>query len=501
MSDILFGFTQVLQPLPLLALCIGVLLGLVVGALPGLNDAITLSILIPITFGMNAQVAMCLLVGVYVSACYGGSIPAILLRIPGTASAVLTTVDGNPMAKRGETGLALSISTVSSVFGGIFSSLVLLFFSPLLAKAALRFGPPEYLMMALLGLSTVTGLAAKKQVSKSFISMFVGMLIACIGISPQTGVNRFSFGSVNLMTGVSLVPMLVGLFGIASVFELIEQLSVVKVATTGNTEKVKVGMLSRAMSKRLLPTWIRSASIGSIIGAIPGAGTTMAIYMAYDTAKRSNPELEFGTGVPEGVAAPETANNAVVASSMVPLLALGVPGNAVSALFLGALTIQGMTAGPLLYQDHPEIAYLLVVAFLVGNIFMLPSGLFFCNWMARFVLKLDRKLLSALIVVCCTVGAFAVGNNVFDVYIAIAFGVLGYLMNKFKISIAPLVIAKVLGTMIERNYLQSMILSGNSASIFFTRPISLVVLIVTVILLLYPLYRTYVKEPHMKAKQ
>lgn len=501
MENILYGFLQVLQPATLLMLLLGVLLGVIVGALPGLNDAITMSILIPLTFGMNPQVAMCMLVGVYVSACYGGSIPAILLRIPGTASAMLTTVDGAPMAKRGETGLALSISTCSSFFGGLFSSVVLMIFSPMLAKMALKFGPSEYLMMALLGLSTITGLAKKGQVSKSFASMALGLIVASIGISPQGGVARMNFKSYSLLSGVSLVPMLVGLFGICSLFELCETMATDKSGDhLGVVEKVKVRLLSKKWIRRLLPTQLRSAAIGSVIGAIPGAGTTMAIFLSYDAAKRAYPQYEFGTGIPEGVAAPETANNAVVASSMVPLVALGVPGNAVSALFLGALTIQGLTAGPMLYKDHPEVAYLLICAFFVGNLFMLPIGIFFCNQMARFILKLDRRLLSVLIVVFCTAGAYAVNNNIFELYTCIVFGLIAYFFNKYKVPIAPFVIADVLGTMIEKNYLQSVIVGGGSFLSVFTRPITLSVAIVTATLLVYPLFREYVLEPR-KAKR
>lgn len=501
MENILYGFTQVLQPHTAVVLFLGVLLGVIVGALPGLNDAITMSILIPLTFGMDPQVAMCALVGVYVSACYGGSIPAILLRIPGTASAMLTTVDGNPMAERGETGLALSISTCSSFFGGLFSSIVLMVFSPMLAKMALKFGPSEYLMMALLGLSTITGLAKKGQVGKSFASMALGLIVASIGVSPQGGVARLNFGSYSLLSGVSLVPMLVGLFGICSLLELTESLYKNPMGSRLNvTEKVKVGLLSKKWWKRLLPTQLRSATIGSIIGAIPGAGTTMAIFLSYDAAKKAYPKYEFGTGIPEGVAAPETANNAVVASSMVPLVALGVPGNAVSALFLGALTIQGLTAGPMLYKDHPDVAYLLICAFFVGNLFMLPIGIFFCNQMARFILKLDRRLLSVLIIVFCTAGAFAVNNNYFELYSCIVFGLIAYFFNKYKVPIAPFVIADVLGSMIEKNYLQSLIVGRGNLFAVLTRPITLGVAIVTAALLLYPLFRMYILDPR-KEKQ
>jgi len=489
MENILLGLTQVFIPMNLIVLIGGVIIGLIVGALPGLNDSITLAVLIPVTFGMDAKMAMCLLIGVYVSACYGGSIPSILLKIPGTASSVVTAFDGEPMTRQGKAGLALSISTFSSVFGGVFSSLVLLLFSPFLAKQALRFGPPEYLMLAIMGMSTIIGMA-ENTILKNVLIMAFGLFISCIGLTPQTGYPRLTFGVPYLLEGIPLVPMLIGLFGVTSILELAESLGGVK-NITEQIQKVRVGMLDKAMCKRLLPTWLQSSVIGSIIGVIPGAGMIMAIYVAYDQARRRNPDKKFGTGVPEGVAAPEAANNAVVASSMVPLLSLGVPGNSTSALFLGALMIQGLRPGPALYRDYPDVAYLLVVGFLVANIFMLPLGLAFCNFLAGKILLLKRELLSGLVLLLCVTGAFAVNNSIYNIWIIIAFGFIGYFMNKYKLPQSPLILAVVLGSMMEKNYLQSMVLSGGSWGIFFTRPISLVLLIISALFISLPLIKRY----------
>ncbi len=492
MANILLGLQNVFMPMNLLVLLGGVVIGMIVGALPGLNDSITLAVLIPVTFGMDPQTAMCLLIGIYVSACYGGSIPSILLKIPGTASSVVTAFDGQPMTKQGKAGLALSISTTSSVFGGIMSSLVLLFFSPFLAAQALKFGPPEYLMLAIMGMSTVVGMAGNAML-KNILVMALGLLIACIGLTPQAGYPRLTFGNPYLLDGIPLVPMLIGLFGVASILELIETTGGVK-NITEKIQHVHVKMLDKEMCKRLLPTWMQSGIIGTLIGVIPGAGMIMAIYLAYDQARRANPDKEFGTGVPEGVAAPETANNAVVASSMVPLLALGVPGNATSALFLGALMIQGLRPGPALYRDYPELAYLIVVGFLVANIFMLPMGLAFCNFLAGKILLLKREILSGLVLVLCVTGAFAVSNSVFNIWVMIVFAAVGYFMNKFKLPQSPLILAMVLGSMMEKNYLQSMVLSDGSWSIFVTRPISLVLLIISILFIAVPLYKRFVTE-------
>ena len=487
MENIILGFSQILMPANLLALTLGVLAGVVVGSLPGLNDSIALAVLIPVTFGMDAKVAMCLLVGIYVSACYGGSIPAILLKIPGTASSVVTAIDGHEMTKKGQAGLALSISTVSSVVGGIISSVVLLFFSPFLANQALKFGPPEYFMLAVMGLCTVIGMA-EGQILKNIMVMSFGLLLSCIGFSPQTGFQRMTFGNPYLLEGIPLVPMLIGLFGVASILELAA--SKEKITNiTGNIRQVRVQLLNQEMRRRLLPTWARSGIIGTLIGIIPGAGMLMAIYLAYDQAKRRNRSLPFGTGVPEGVAAAETANNAVVASSMVPLLALGVPGNSTSALFLGALTIQGLRPGPSLYADFPDVAYLLVTAFLAANLLMLPIGIGFCNFLAGKILRLRREVLSGAVLILCVSGAFAVSNSIFNIWIVIIFGIIGFFMNKFHLPQSPLILAVVLGSMMEKNFLQSMVLSDSSWSIFVTRPISLVLVLLSVGFVLSPVVK------------
>lgn len=500
MGDILLGLQVLIQPESLLALLAGVVIGLIVGSLPGLNDSITMAVLIPITFGMEPQIAFCLLVGIYCASATGGSIPSILLKIPGTASATVTAFDGYPMSQKGKSGEALGISVTSSAFGGITSALILLFLSPFLARQALKFGPPEYFMLAVLGMSTVVGMAGNK-IAKNLIAMSVGLLFSCIGMSPQTGLARFTFGNANLLEGISLVPMLIGLFGITSILELIETIGPgMTEAIKENYEKVKTKMPDKKMAKRLLPTWIQSSAIGNIIGIIPGAGMVMAIFMAYDQAVRTHPKLEFGTGVPEGIAAPEAANNAVVASSMVPLLSLGVPGNSTSALFLGALTIQGLRTGPSLFRDNPDMAYLIVLGFIVANIIMLPLSLFYCNFLATAVLKLKREILSGIVLILCVTGAFSVGNNPFNIVIIIFFGFVGYTFNKYKIPQSSLILASILGSMMESNWTQSMVFANGSLSVFVTRPLSLVLLVLSAIFIFMPLIKRFKASKAVNAK-
>lgn len=496
MEHLLAAFLHISQPVVLGAMVVGVILGLVVGAIPGLNDSITLAVLIPITFSISPDIAFPVLVGVYCAACYGGSIPAILLKIPGTASSVVTTLDGYPMAQQGKAGQALGISTYSSVFGGLSSSLVLMFFAPLLAHYALQFGPPEYFALAILGMSTVVGMCGEGQMLKSLISCVIGLLIATIGFSPQTGYPRFTFDVAYLYEGVPFIPLLIGLFGVTSVLELAETVTRERMQRIAPGEIPAIGspLLSRKMMKRLLPTWIKSAAIGNVIGILPGAGMIMAIYFAYDQAVRSNRDKKFGTGVPEGVAAPEAANNAVVASSMVPLLSLGIPGNSTSALFLGALMIQGLRPGPSLFADTPDIAYLIVVAFFVGNLIMGPLGLLLGRIMSRVVFKLPRELSGGIITLLCLTGSFAVGSSTFDVGVAIAFGILGFVFNKLKLPHSPLILAIVLGNMMERGLYQSLVLSKGSFLIFLERPISLVLVLGTVVFTLAPLVKRLLRR-------
>lgn len=498
LSNILLGLSQLANPTVLITLFLGVLLGLTVGALPGLNDSITIAVLIPVTFGMEPTLAFALLVGIYVSSACGGSIPAVLLEIPGTASAVVTAYDGYPLKQKGHGLQALSICMTSSFFGGLSSSLVLLFMSPLLAAVALEFGPPEYFMLGMLGIATVIGMAGK-DCWKHFLSMTFGLWLSCIGVSTATGMTRFTFGQMSLMDGIPLVPRMIGLFGILSVLKIAEKAGT-KQAEEGYNEKMqheaieethkhdevdKVALPSRSMCKRLLPVWLRASVVGNILGCLPGAGMTMAIFTAYDIEKRLHPEKKFGTGEIEGIAAPEAANNAVVASSMVPLLSLGIPGNSTSALFIGALTIHGMVAGPTLFTKNPDMAYLIIICFLVGNLMMLPMSLMYCKYLAAQVLKLNPKILSAGILALCMAGSYAYKNNPFHVGIAIAFGIVGYVFYKFKVPTAPFILASILGSMMESNFINSMVYTG-SPLIFLQRPISCGLCIVSVIFMLWP---------------
>ncbi len=488
MELILSSFATLFTPDVFLVLTLGVLLGLVVGAIPGLNDTITMAVLVPVTFSMNPNYAFALMVGVYCSACYGGSIPAILLKIPGTASSVITTLDGNAMALKGQAGLALGISTISSVSGGILSSLVLMFFAPTLASYALRFGPAEYFALGVLGLSTVAGMSGKNLL-KNLIVCILGLLVATIGMSPQTGFPRFTMDIMVLYDGIDLVPMLIGLFGVSSVLQMIERLLTAqqegKIETLPSVGKTFPGW---KLLWEITPVILLGSLVGTVIGIIPGAGMLMAIYLAYDITRSRYRRLPFGEGVPHGVAAPESANNAVVAGSMVPLLALGVPGNSASALFLGALMIQGLRPGPALFREHPDTAFFIIAAFFVANLIMGPLGLSLGRGLGKIIFKIPTILLSGCIILLCCTGAYAVGFDSSYIWLTLLFGVIGYIMDKTKLPQAPFVLAAVLGRMMETSFEQSLVLSKGSLMIFLTNPISCTMLAVAFCFCLIPVY-------------
>lgn len=479
---------------PLLSLCAGVALGLVVGSIPGLNDTITLAVLVPVTFAMPADIAFPLLVGVYCSACFGGSFPAILLKIPGTASSVLTAIDGHAMVKQGKAGMALGIATYSSTFAGTLSALVLVFFAPLLAQYALKFGPAEYFSLSVLGLSTVVGMGAGNAMKSAFACL-LGLLVAMIGMSPEAGFPRFTFGNFWLFEGLPLTPILIGLFGLSVVFEMLSTRAETTADDRVDRTPIRFGdmLLSAAMIKRLLPTWLSASALGNLIGILPGAGMLVAIYLAYERVRRRFGE-RCGQGLPEGVAAPEAANNSVVASSMVPLLSLGIPGNSTSALFLGALLIQGLRPGPGLFEASPDIAYLIVICFVLANLLMFPLGLALARLVPNLIRAIPQPLLAASIACLCLTGAYAIGNSVFGVVVAVCFGGIGFVFNRLQVPLSPFILALVLAPVIERAFFQSMALSSGSFAYFVTQPLSAGMLLFTLLFLLWPLGRRYIRR-------
>ena len=498
MDLILLGFETLATPTVALMLLIGVFAGMVVGSIPGINDNIAFSVFIPFSFSMPPEQALALMVGVYCAAATGGAIPAIIIKIPGTASSLLTAEDGNAMARQGHAGRALSIALTSSVVGGILSSIVLLLSAPSLAKVALKFGYVENFALAILGLSSVVGLL-RGNIVRGCIAAIIGLLVASVGFSPVTGFPRFTFGSVNLIEGIPFVPMLVGLFGIAAMLELKADVIKDREVNTNAGGLPTIGslLLPRHLIRRLTPVWATSAFIGNVIGILPGAGMLMAIFLAYDQASRrfhrlfkgKKGEPDWGQGAPEGIAAPEAANNAVTASSMVPLLSLGIPGNSTSALFIGALALHGMVPGPLLFTQHGDIAWMIVVAFLVAGIVMWPVAYVVIRIVSKSIFSIKKDVMVGIIALLCLMGAYSNGVNLFDMWVAFAAGVIAYAMRLANIPLGPAILGLVLGPQLESSLNNSLTISQGNWLVFVdpvTHPISAGMLIVSALLWIIP---------------
>jgi putative tricarboxylic transport membrane protein len=468
-------------------LVLGVAGGIVIGALPGLTATMGVAVLLPLTFGMESTRALVMLAGIYIGAIYGGSISAILLKTPGTPAAAATVLDGYELARKGEAAKALSISAIASFTGGIVSTVMLITISPILANFALRFGAPEYFALAVFGLSIIASISGKSPVKGLLAGMF-GLLISTVGLDPVTSFPRFTFGEINLFNGFAIIPVLIGLFALAEAFVQMEKIFEPAQAVDTN---FKHGMVSLKETISLLPVMIKSAFIGTFIGSIPGAGADIAAFVSYNEARRtSKKSKEFGTGCLEGIAAPEAGNNGVTGGAMVPLLTLGVPGDAVTAILLGALVIQGLQPGPLLFAKSPDIVYGLFSSLFVGNILMLIFGLLGVRLFCR-VVELPKRIIIPVIVTLSMVGAYSMNNSIFDVWVCIAFGGIGYIMQKVEMPSSPIILAVILGPMAESNLRRAVLMYEGGYSFLWTRPITIVFLA----LALLSLYSSY-KRAH-----
>lgn len=495
MEALLMGMQGVFNLHTMIYILAGVIFGFIIGALPGLTGNMAIAIMVPVTFTMEPVSALSFLTAIYCSSIFGGSVSAILLGIPGTISSMATVIDGYPMALSGRAGEALGVATLSSVFGGLFSAVVLMFFTPYLAEQALKFGPAEYFAVAILGLTCISSLGGGSMI-KGLISAAIGLLIAIIGMDPQTGFQRFTFGNINLLEGVEMVPALIGIFGVTSLLK----------SAANSSDKNDDGPIPDVGSVwigikgciKLLPTWIRGSIIGTIVGIVPGTGTNVATFVSYDFEKKiAKNSDEFGKGETKGVAAPEAANNGVTGGSLVPLLALGVPGNATSALFLGALMIHGLNVGPVLFTDHPEVVNGLFISFFVANLLMAPIGLFLLRYMKR-ILSVPEKLMTGIVAAFCVTGVYSINTNPFDVLIMVLFGIIGYLFSKVKMPTAPLIVAMVLGPMAENSLRQTLKISGGSWSFIYERPITLFIVILCVLSLVSPILTSVIKKRNAK---
>ncbi|WP_144184497.1 tripartite tricarboxylate transporter permease [Elioraea rosea] len=464
----------------------GCLWGILGGALPGISPSIAMALLLPFTYGMEPIPAIVLLASVYVGAEYGGSIPAILIRTPGTNASAATTLDGYEMARQGKGGEALGISLVSGLVGGLFGLVVLVLATEPLARLALAFTPAAYFALAVLGLSVIASLSGKS-LMKGLVAAALGLMIATVGTDPVSGVPRFTFESAELLGGIRPILVMVGLFAVAEMLVQIGEPPWAK-AEAGDTRLELPGL---AMMRRLLPAQAIGCGIGTFEGVTPGAGGTIAAFMAYNEARRwSRNKDAFGKGAPEGVAAPEAANNVVTATALVPLLSLGIPGSNSAAILLGGFMVHGLTPGPLLFERAPEVVWGLYGGLLAANIAMLLLGLVILT-PALWLVNRPKPYLLAAILCLIVSGVFAIEQSLFDVALVLGFGVLGYLLRLAEVPVLPLVLGVVLGFMLESNYRRSLVISGGDHAVFVEDPIALTLLALAAALTAYSLWSEF----------
>lgn len=462
---------------------IGSLVGTLIGVLPGIGPLAAMSLLLPLTVALTPVASISMLAALFYGAMYGGSTTSILVRIPGEAASVVTCLDGHEMAKKGRAGAALGMSAIGSFIAGTLSLVVLTFFSPLLSEAALSFGPPENAALMLLGL-VCTILLIEGSSLKGLVMIGLGALLASIGMDVVTGTERFTFTSVNLVAGIDLVALVIGLFGISEILANVET----RIRTQIVGGRIGPLMPTRQDWRESLSPILRGSGLGFVLGLIPGGGPVTASFMSYAMEKRlsSHPE-RFGTGEIAGVAGPESANNSAVSAGMIPLLSLGLPGNAVTALLMGALVIQGVQPGPLFILQKPDVFWGVVASMYVGNVFLLILNLPLIGLWVQ-LLRVPYYMLFPVILLLAVVGSYSANKNFFDLWVMLGFGVLGYVLRKLRYEMAPLVLAFVLAPLLEQALRQSMVMSPDGAAIFLTRPLSLGLLALVAALVAYMLF-------------
>lgn len=478
MHNVWMGFGIALQPINLLFCFIGTLTGTLVGVLPGVGPTAAISLLLPMTFHLNPIAGIIMLAGIYYGAMYGGSTTSILVNIPGEAASVVTCLDGYQMARKGRAGPALGMCAMASFIAGTFSVLLLMVLAPPLAEMALKFGPPEYFSLMILGLMLLVFLSSGPM-SKALLVAGFGLFLGTIGLDNLTATTRFTLGTVTLMDGVDLVPVVMGLFGIGEVLYNLEQPIQREVFNT------KFKNLFPNLQDWIDSKWalIRGTVIGFFLGILPGGGAVIASFASYAIEKRlSKTPEKFGTGMIAGVAAPEAANNSAAGGAFIPLMTLGIPGNAVMAILLGALVIHGIQPGPMMIAQHPQLFWGVVTSMYVGNAMLLILNLPLVGLWVR-ALRIPYGILFPLILLFCLIGSYSLKNNAGDMLVMVLFGVIGYLMRKYRYDTPPLVLALVLGPMMEAALRRSFLLSEGSPAIFIQRPISAALMLISLFLL------------------
>ncbi len=467
-ADLIYGFQIALQPMNLVYVFAGVFAGTIIGMLPGLGPISALALMIPITFGMDPASGLILMAGVYYGAIFGGSTSSILLNAPGVAGTVATSFDGYPLARQGKAGKALALAAYASFVGGTLSVVFLMLVAPALSRVAIAFGPAEYFALMVLGLTAVVSLSDQALV-KGLIAAVLGVMISIVGIDLQTGTQRFTFGEAHLLQGIDFLVVALGVFALAEVFTLL-----LRGGSQNQGEKQVIGSLrlDRGEVRQIAGPIGRSSVLGFFVGVLPGAGATVASFLGYSMEKRiAKDGASFGKGNIKGVAAPEAANNAACGGSFVPLLTLGVPGSGTTAVLLGALLVMGVTPGPTMLQQRPDVFWGVIASMYIGNVFLLVLNLPLIPLLAR-ILELPRALLLACIILFCMIGVYAVKFSAFDLYLLLGFGVLGLVLRLNGFPVAPLILALILGDLMEENMRRALQISGGDWSVFVTKPIS-----------------------------
>ncbi len=486
--SIIQGFLHVLHPLHFPFLLLGVVLGIIVGALPGLTASVGIILLLPFVFNLDASTAMVMLCGAFCGGIYGGSISAILIATPGTPSAAATVLDGYPLAQKGEAGKAIGVATIASTTGGIISTFCLMFFAPKLARVALQFGPEEYFALTVFGLTVIASVVGKS-LTKGLISGFFGLLIATVGIDPVEGYARYSFGIPNLMGGFSLLPVLIGIFAISQIFVQMELVG--KKEFKKFNQKIGKAFPSLKEIKKIFPIIISSSFLGTLIGIIPGTGGAIASFLAYNEARRWSKDPDsFGKGNLAGIAAPEAANNGTTGGAMVPLLTLGIPGDVVTAVMLGCFMLVGLRPGPLLFKENPEVVSAIFAGLLVANVLILILGFASVRIFPK-VLKAPPAILFSVIFTLCFLGAFSLNNSAYDMLIALIFGIIGYIMQKNGFPAVPVVLGIILGPIAEDALARALIISQGDWSTLFNSPIAIFFYVISTISVIYSLKRQF----------
>ncbi|MBW3244671.1 tripartite tricarboxylate transporter permease [Epibacterium sp. DP7N7-1] len=473
---------------PIVAMIGASILGVFIGALPGLNPVMAIALLLPLTYSMEPLVALGMVAGIYNGSMYGGAIPAILLRIPGTPAAIATTFDGYPMAQKGEAARALKIACWSSAIGGVASAIALMTIGPILARATLYFGPAEYFWIAMFGMASI-GVMVGSDAIKGLMAAALGLLLGTVGLDQLSGVARFTFGEVWLLSGLDLIVILVGLYALPPVISLAEAADIKGLSASDlKLEAVKVPW---SEVRGLVPTWLRSSLIGIGVGILPGAGGNIAAFLSYNAAKSASDQPEsFGTGNPQGVAAAECGNNSDNAASMIPALTLGIPGNVIAALVLGALLIHGLQPGPQLFHQNPGLVGGFMVQMLLTSLLILAVGGAAATRIFAQVQRLPGVLLVPMILVLMAVGVYVINGRVIDLWVMFAAGAAGYILEKINVPLAPIVLGLILGPMAEQSVRRALLISRGDPTELFTRPLSAAIALATLGLVLWPILKS-----------